>query len=86
MVKNQKKAKGVPKQTVKKQINYNMYKETLEDAECKRNNVTFNTLRSDKHQIHAVACCKSGLSNYENKRYYLSNNESLPYGHYLCNQ
>jgi hypothetical protein len=59
-----------------------MYKETLEDAECKRNNVTFNTLRSNKHQIHAVACCKSGLSNYENKRYYIRNNESVPYGHY----
>ncbi len=78
----EKKAKGVSKQTVKKQINYNMYKETLEDAECKRNNVQFDTLRSNKHQIHAVACCKSGLSNFENKRYYHRNNESVPYGHY----
>jgi hypothetical protein len=59
-----------------------MYKSTLEDVECKRNNVQLNTIRSSHHIINSAACCKSGLSNYENKRYYTSNNESVPHGHY----
>ena len=37
------------------------------------------------HQIYSLTCNKAGLSNYDNKRYYLSNNESLPYGHHLLN-
>jgi hypothetical protein len=80
--KEEKKAKGVPKQTVKKQMNYARYKQTLEDEECKKNYVQFNTIRSNNHQLHSITCNKSGLSNYENKRYYVDNNYSLPYGHY----
>ena len=78
-----KKAKCIPKQIVKRELNFDSYKRTLEDAECKKQYVQFNCLRSMNHQIYSLTCNKAGLSNYCNKRYYLSNNESLPYGHYL---
>ena len=78
----EKKAKGIPKQLVKKELNFDSYKRTLGDTECKKQYVQFNCLRSKNHQIYSLSCNKAGLSNYCNKRYYLSNNESLPYGHY----
>ena len=81
-----KKAKGIPKQIFKKELNFESYKRTLEDAECKKQYVQFNCLRSMNHQIDSLTCNKAGLSNYDNKRYYLSNNQSLPYGLYALNQ
>ena len=77
----EKKTKGIPKQIVKKELNFDSYKRTLEDTECKKQYVQFNCIRSMNHQIYSLTCNKAGLSNYDNKRYYLSNNESLPYGH-----
>lgn len=77
----EKKAKGIPKQIVKRELNFDSYKRTLEDTECKKQYVQFNCLRSMNHQIYSLTCNKAGLSNYDNKRYYLCNNESLPYGH-----
>ena len=82
--KEQKKAKGVPKHIVKKEMNFNMYKKTLEENCNKR--VQFNSTRSYQHQLFSITCSKTGLSNYENKRYYLSNEVSYPHGHYAINQ
>ncbi len=63
-----------------------MYKDTLEDVECTKHYFEFNNIRSYEHTIFSITCNKSGLSNFENKRYYIDNNYSLPYGHYsLCN-
>jgi len=84
--KEEKKAKGIPKKVVKKEINFMMYKNTLEDGDCKRNYFSYNSIRSYEHIIFSITCNKSGLSNYDNKRYYFNNNESVPYRHYLCNQ
>ena len=42
----------------------------------------FNSIRSYQHQLHSIESNKTGLSNYDNKRYYVSNNESYPHGHY----
>ena len=75
-----KKAKGVPKNIVKKHINFNMYKKTLN--ENTKSNVQFQAIRSYNHQLYSITCSKSGLSNFENKRYYVSNDESYPHGHY----
>ncbi len=81
--KEDKKAKGIPKKVVKKEINFMMYKNTLEDIDCKRNYFSYNSIRSYEHIIFSITCNKSGLSNYDNKRYYFNNNESVPYGHFL---
>ena len=75
-----KKAKGVPKNIVKKHINFNMYKKTLN--ENAKSNIQFQAIRSYNHQLYSITCSKSGLSNFENKRYYTSNDESYPHGHY----
>ena len=82
--KEQKKAKGVPKNIVKKEMNFNMYKKTLYEN-CNEK-VKFNTICSYKHQLFSITCSKTGLSNFENKRYYVNNNLSYPHGHYLINQ
>ena len=73
-------AKGVPKNIVKKEMNFNMYKKTL--YENTHEKVKFNTIRSYQHQLFSITCSKTGLSNFENKRYYVNNNLSLPHGHY----
>ena len=44
--------------------------------------VSFNTIRSKNHQIYSVNQTKNALSNYDNKRYWHSDFESLPFGHY----
>ena len=79
-----KKAAGVPKSTVKKQINFDMYKNTLN--ENAKSNVQFQAIRSYNHQLYSITCSKTGLSNFCNKRYYISNDISLPYGHYKLNK
>ena len=78
------KAKGVPKKKVKTEMNFALYKETLEHNT--KQTVTFNSIRSYNHQLYSITCCKTGLSNYENKRYYVDNNVSYPYGHYKITQ
>ena len=70
----QKKAKGVPKHIVKKRFNFNLYKTTLEENHLER--VNFNSIRSYEHQLYNINSNKVGLSNFENKRYYVKNNLS----------
>jgi hypothetical protein len=84
--KEEKKAKGVPTNIVKKEINFEMYKKTLEDTECKKQYVQFNSIRSYNHQIFTITCNKCGLSNYDNKRFYVNNDVSYPYGSYHITQ
>ena len=79
-----KKAAGVSKTTIKKQVNFNMYKKTLN--ENAKSNVQFQAIRSYNHQLYSITCSKSGLSNFCNKRHYTSNDQSLPYGHYKLNK
>ena len=78
--KEQKKSKGIVKHKVDKQINYDMYEQTL-NGDIKPE-VSFNTIRSKNHQIYSINQTKFSLSNYDNKRWWFDNNQSLPYGHY----
>ena len=75
----EKKSKGIVKHKVKKEFNYKRYEETLNNA-CINNSVTFNSIRSKNHQIYSIKQTKQALSSYDNKRYYINNIESLPYG------
>ena len=68
--KDSKKAKGVPKCIVKKQFNFNMYKQTLYDENYNKQLVNFNAIRSIKHEIYTLNIIKCGLSNTNNKRYH----------------
>ena len=78
--KEHKKSKGVVKHKVSNQLSYNTYEETL-NRNCKEE-VSFNTIRSKNHQIYSINQTKYALSNYDNKRYWFNDFESLPYGHY----
>ena len=78
--KDYKKAKGVPKNIVKKHMIFELYRKTLN--ENIKSNIQFQAIRSYNHQLFSITCSKSGLSNFENKRYYISNDESYPHGHY----
>ena len=78
--KEHKKSKGVVKHKVSNQLSYKTYEETL-NRNCKEE-VSFNTIRSKNHQIYGINQTKYALSNYDNKRYWYSDFESLPFGHY----
>ena len=78
--KEHKKSKGVVKHKVSNQLSYKTYEETL-NRNCKEE-VSFNTIRSKNHQIYSINQTKYALSNYDNKRYWFNDFESLPYGHY----
>ena len=79
--KEEKKSKGIVKHKVKNEFNYKRYEDTLNN-ECINNSVTFNSIRSKNHQIYSIKQTKQALSSYDNKRYYINNIESLPYGFY----
>lgn len=75
------KCKGVPKATVKNDLNINVYREVLEKEESKVLEST--RFRSFNHQIFTVTASKVALSAYDDKRYMLpSGMDSLAYGHY----
>ena len=81
--KEHKKCKGIVKHKVHNQLNYEKYEATL-NRKIKET-VQFNSIRSKTHQIYSITQTKYALSNYDNKRYWLSDSDSLPYGHYLIN-
>ena len=79
-MKEEKKSKGIPKQKVKSELSYNCYDDTLKNNSC--NTVTFNSIRSKAHQIYSVSQTKNSLCNYDNKRHWIDNYNSVPYGYY----
>jgi hypothetical protein len=71
--------KGCPKGALKKYTTLDVYKHVLEeDSQTK---VSFNCIRSKNHQLHTMNITKVGLTNFDNKRFYLTNIDSLAYGH-----
>ena len=78
--KAEKKAKGVPKLKVKRDLDMKDYEATLHEHIPK--NVNFNAIRSKNHQIYSINQSKVGLTSYDNKRYWFNDTDSLPYGHY----
>ena len=76
-----KKSKGVVKHKVKNDLSYQKYEDTLNRKI--KDQVSFNTIRSKTHQIYSITQTKYSLSPFDNKRYWHTENDSLPYGHYL---
>ena len=65
--KNIKKAKGVKKNVVKKQIMHEHYKETLFSAKQQRHGM--NILRSEAHEIYGMHINKISLSPFDSKQW-----------------
>jgi hypothetical protein len=72
-------AKGCPKNTMKKHTSFDIFKRTLQRDEVVP--ITFNAIKRKNHQVVTMNNTKVGLTNFENKRYYLNNVDSLAYGH-----
>ena len=76
-----KKAKGIKKYVVKKNIQHNNYKEALFDKKIFRHSM--NMLRSQKHQIYGLCVNKISLSPLDTKRWITDDGvNTLAYGHY----
>ena len=76
----EKKAKGVPKNKVKRDLDVKDYESTLHNRTSKE--VNFNAIRSKNHQLYSINQTKVGLTSYDNKRYWTNDTVSVPYGHY----
>jgi hypothetical protein len=74
-------AKGVKKTLFEsQQLSMESFKEILFNSS--KNKVSFPTMKSRKHEVFWEKIDKVGLSAYDNKFFYLSETESLPYGHW----
>ena len=76
----EKKAKGVPKNKVKRDLDMNDYESTLHERTSKE--VNFNAIRSKNHQLFSINTTKVGLTSYDNKRFWINDVVSVPYGHF----
>ena len=74
-----KRAKGIGRRQVE-EMGHETYKRAYENAEIVATRMTI--LRSVLHTVQTVSVEKRALSAWDDKRYWLSANESLPYGHY----
>ena len=75
-----KRAKGIPTDYVKKQQTFATYQSAFDNIECK--DITAKCIRSKNHQNVTIEITKAGLNQFCSKRYNISKNESLPFGHY----
>lgn len=81
-----KKAKGVRRVTLKNEVNYSDYYKTfarLNKGLCKEQ----SRISSKNHKISTIYYCKNTLSIWEDKRAWINENQSLPFGnHKLLNR
>ena len=79
--KNDKKAKGIKKNVIKKDIKHLHFKDCVFKNQIMRHKM--NTIRSDHHVLSSYQINKTSLSCYDDKRYILDDGiSSLAYGHY----
>jgi len=71
--------KGVKKSCAKKLFNHASYVRCLENSETL--NANFNRIGSVAHELRTIPVSKVALTPYDDKRYLLSNYETLAYGH-----
>ena len=78
--KEEKRAKGISKVTVKKDLKHEHYKLALFEETKKVSSMT--SLRSHRHELFCENINKTGLSAFDDKRYLLNSVESYAYSHY----
>ena len=75
-----KKAKGVKKNTVKKHIHHEQYKEALFEKQTFRHGM--DVLRSERHRIYGQRLNKVSFSPFDSKGWIAENRvDTLAYGH-----
>jgi len=81
---NEKRAKGISRTTVKKDLRHDHYLQTLADSSQMKS--TMYSLQSDHHVMYCNRITKTGLSAFDDKRYLLEDGiTSVAYGHYSSN-
>ena len=76
-----KKAKGVVKSVIKKDLKHEMYNKILATSGKMRSRM--KVIRSQKHRVYTMDMNKISLSAYDDKRYLLEDGvSSFAYGHY----
>ena len=60
-------------------MKHNMYREAFQEKKTTR--VQMTIIRSKQHTVQTTTFNKRALSAWEDKRMWLSENESLPHGH-----
>ncbi len=79
--KEDKKAKGIVRSVIKKNLKHDMYKYTLETGGRMYSNM--NVIRSSYHQLYTMLMNKVSLSAYDDKRFIKKDGiHSYAYGHY----
>ena len=73
------KCKGIPKIATSK-LQFKHYREVLEKRKTFK--AQFKKITSKKHIVSTTNFTRKSLSFYDDKRFYLCNIHSLPYGHY----
>ena len=82
--KNNKTAKGVKKNIIKRDIYHSDYLETLFDSKIMHHKM--KTIRSECHQVSSYQLNKISLSCFDDKRYILHDKvSSYAYGHFKIN-
>ena len=76
-----KRAKGVSRSLVRN-MRHQTYREVFEEA--KETYVNMTILKSTQHTVHTVTFRKRALSCFDDKRFWLSHNFSLPHGNVDC--
>ena len=81
-LKEKKTAKGVNSGVVKEQLMFSDYKKVYEDEAHSPLYTTQRNFISVRHELRTVEQRKKALTIADSKRYWVSLNESLPFGHY----
>lgn len=76
------KVKGISRTYTKEELKMENYRRCLYGEFQQK--ATFGGMERTGHEIRTVQRTKVSLSFFDDKRYYLSENESLPHGHYAC--
>ena len=79
-----KKAKGVKKSVVKRELHFSDYYNSLmgETKDQIQQTATFNTFRSYKQDLYSVKLTKIGLNAHDDKRYIIDGINTYAHGHY----
>ena len=79
--KEKKRAKGVSRCVVKRELTHDHYKQCLKKEHVMMS--TMKSIRSTNHELYTISLTKKSLSPFDDKRYLLADGvTSLAYGHY----
>ena len=76
-------AKGIQRH-IRDKISHYEYRQTQLNHEM--HTVSQTSIRSNKHFLHTVTQSKRALACWDSKRFWLDDNNSVPYGHHRINQ